>query len=133
MAPAGADRDTRARGRAIEARVAAWISARGHTVLAQNVELAHAELDIVARDDDAPEPTIVFVEVRSRADAALGHPNETIDADKRSRLVRGATAWLVKNELWERVAVRFDVITVVGPEPTTATIEWLRGAFEVGG
>ncbi|MBC8066711.1 MAG: YraN family protein [Deltaproteobacteria bacterium] len=130
MAPPGADRDTRARGREIEARVAEHLRARGHSIVAINVELAHAELDIVARDDDASEPTIVFVEVRGRSDDVLGHPSETIDADKRGRIIRGATAWLVANELWERTAVRFDVITVLGPDPATATIEWLRGAFE---
>jgi putative endonuclease len=130
VAPPGADRDTRARGRAIEARVAEHLRARGHSIVATNVELAHAELDIVARDDDATEPTMVFVEVRGRSDDALGHPNETIDANKRSRVIRAATAWLVANELWERVAVRFDVVTVLGPDPATATIEWLRGAFE---
>jgi putative endonuclease len=130
VAPRGADRDTRARGRAIEARVVQWLAQRGHTTVACNVELANAELDIVARDDDAREPTIVFVEVRSRSDDALGHPQDTIDADKRARVIRAATAWLVANDLWERTAVRFDVITVLGPDPSTATIEWLRAAFD---
>ncbi|HWB75118.1 MAG TPA: YraN family protein [Nannocystaceae bacterium] len=132
MAPRGADRDTRARGRLIEARVVQWLSQRDHATLACNVELANAELDIVAKDESANEPTIVFIEVRSRSDDALGHPHETIDADKRSRVIRAATAWLVANDLWERTAVRFDVITVLGPDPSTATIEWLRAAFEAG-
>jgi putative endonuclease len=36
-------------------------------------------------------------------------------------------AWLVANDLWERVATRFDVIALVGDDD--AMIEWLRDAF----
>lgn len=88
-----------------------------------------AELDLVARDDRG-EPTVVFVEVRSREAASLGHPLETIDADKRRRLVHGATAWLVQHGLWERVAVRFDVVSIVEPAAHTREILWIPAAFE---
>ncbi|MBK8236022.1 MAG: YraN family protein [Deltaproteobacteria bacterium] len=90
---------TRARGFAVEARVAVHLGARGLAVLATNVTIAGAELDLVARCEE-PEPTIVFVEVRSRRDADRGHAVETIDAEKRRRIVRGATAWLVAHDLW---------------------------------
>ena len=93
---------------------------RGLEILARNVTCAGAELDLIARDSE----TIVFVEVRSRADDLRGHPLETVDARKRSRLRRGATGWLVKQDLWERVAIRFDVVTLVGDD-----IEWLQNAF----
>ena len=98
------------------------------------------ELDLVVRaPDEAPE-LIVFVEVRSRSDARLGHPLETIDAAKRRRLVRGATAWLTERDLFERVQVRFDVMAWELELGDLAAIEdaderrctWLRGAFETG-
>ena len=71
--------------------------------------------------------TLVFVEVRGRSDTRLGHPFETVDARKQARLRRGAMAWLVANDLWERVATRFDVIALVGDDDPN--LEWLRDAF----
>lgn len=135
-APAGGsdggagDASTRARGLRVEARVAEFLAARGVHRLASNVTIAGAELDLVGRVDDGGEPTIVFVEVRSRADDERGHPIETIGPDKRRRIIRAATAYLVANDLWERVAVRFDVVTVTGTDPDRAPIDWLPGAFD---
>lgn len=93
---------------------------RGLEILERNVTCAGAELDLIVRDGE----TIVFVEVRGRADDRRGHPLETVDLRKQSRLRRGATGWLVQRDLWERVAIRFDVVTLVGDD-----IEWLRDAF----
>ncbi|MBX7078816.1 MAG: YraN family protein [Nannocystaceae bacterium] len=126
-----ADEDsTRARGQRVEAQVAAFLARHGLELVATNVTLANAELDLVMRADTG-EPTIVFVEVRSRRDAERGHPVETIDATKRRRIVRAATAFLVAQGLWERVAVRFDVVTVVGDD--APQFEWWPSAFEVDG
>jgi putative endonuclease len=127
----GGEGSTRDRGRHVEARAAAFLRARGVEILAMNVTIAGAEIDLVGRCDDH-EPTIVFVEVRSRADADRGAPIETIGPEKQRRIVRAATAWLVANDLWERVAVRFDVVTVTG-EIENAPIDWVVGAFEANG
>jgi putative endonuclease len=99
------------------------LSERGVEIVARNVIAAGVEIDLIVRDGDA----IVFVEVRGRSDVRLGHPFETVDARKQARLRRGATGWLVANDLWERVATRFDVVALVGDDD--ATIEWLRDAF----
>ena len=111
---------TRDRGRAGEDRAAALLLEQGLELLARNVTSFGAELDIIARDGE----TIVFVEVRSRADADRGHPFETIDARKQARLRRGASGWLIERELWERVPVRFDAIAIVGED-----LEWLKNCF----
>jgi putative endonuclease len=114
---------TRDKGRAGEDRAALFLSARGIEIVARNVIAAGVEIDLIVRDAE----TIVFVEVRGRSDVRLGHPFETVDARKQARLRRGATGWLVANDLWERVATRFDVIAIVGDDD--AMIEWLRNAF----
>ncbi|PRP91764.1 hypothetical protein ENSA5_53450 [Enhygromyxa salina] len=93
---------------------------RGLELLERNVTCAGAELDIIARDDE----TIVFVEVRGRSDDLRGHPFETINARKQGRVRRGATGWLIERDLWNRVAIRFDVVALVGDD-----IEWLKNAF----
>jgi putative endonuclease len=127
--PAASTRDLGQRG---ERRAAAWLEQHGLAILDGNVTLAGAEIDLIARDPAEPEfagsdePwTCVFVEVRGRSDDRLGHPLETIDARKQARVRRAATAWLVGHDLWERVAVRFDVIALVGDDDPL----WLRDAF----
>jgi putative endonuclease len=93
----------------------------GLEIVARNATAAGVEIDLIVRDGEA----IVFVEVRGRSDDRLGHPFETVDQRKQARLRRGATGWLVANDLWERVATRFDVVALVGDDD----IEWLRDAF----
>lgn len=116
---------TRGRGLAAEQLAARHLERAGLTILARNVELSGAEVDLVASERDREgTPTVVFVEVRSRADDRRGHPAQTVDARKQARVRRAATAYLVREDLWERVAVRFDVIAIVGDRAT-----WLRDAF----
>jgi putative endonuclease len=118
---------TRERGQAVEARVAAALSAAGLEIVARNAALAGGELDLVAREAD----TIVFVEVRSRRADLRGTPLETIDAVKQAKILRAATAWLVREGLWERVEVRFDVVGVTGEGE--GALEWIRNAFDTNG
>lgn len=125
----------RARGRASEELAASFLEARGLVVCDRNVTLAGAELDLVARfvgDPGAPD-TIVFVEVRSRADTLAGHPLETVGLAKQRRLLRAATAWLVHASLWEQVEVRFDVVAIVFGDDKAPEITWIPGAFGTDG
>jgi putative endonuclease len=139
---------TRVRGQLAEEQAARFLEARGLLVVDRNVRAGGVELDLVgllpAGVDDRVD-TYVFVEVRSREDDRAGLPEETVDPRKQARLRRGATAWLVGRELWELVAVRFDVVSVLvnddalgvagdDPESTNAPrITWIPGAFEADG
>lgn len=133
---------TKARGDAAEAAAARFLIAHGYTVLGQQVRAGGVELDLVVRAPGEAVPTIVFVEVRARSDTRLGHALETIDASKRGRLIKGATAWLVERGLWDKVAVRFDVLALtidlraagsVDPSRVASLsddqVVWVRDAF----
>lgn len=100
------------------------LEARGWEVLARNVRLCGAEIDVVARDDDA----IVFVEVRSRSRRAHGGPLETVGPTKQARVARAAAAFLARAGLASSPA-RFDVVGVDWRhgEPV---LEHVRNAFE---
>ena len=129
---------TRARGQECEVLAARFLEARGLVIVDRNVRAGGVELDIVAlapAGSDDPVDTVVFVEVRSREDDRAGLPEETVDARKQSRLRRGATAWLVGRELWEQVAVRFDVVSILfgGTHDEAPEITWIPGAFEAAG
>ncbi|MFP4261764.1 MAG: YraN family protein [Halomonas sp.] len=116
-------RDARARGEAIERHVEAWLVARGLTVVAANQHAKGGELDLVMRDGE----TLVFVEVRHRADTRHGHPLETVTPTKQRRLVRAARFYLQRNGL--SCPCRFDVVAVVGLPPEL-DIQWLANAFD---
>lgn len=124
---------TRTRGRAWEDRAADLLEKNGLEILERNVEIAHAELDMVARLRASPTDevdTIVFVEVRGRSRDCHGDPLETVDLRKRRQIARAGRAWLVAHGLWERVAVRFDVIGIVEAHGADATVRWIPNAFD---
>lgn len=133
---------TRVRGQLAEEQAARFLEARGLLVVDRNVRAGGVELDLVglvpAGVDDRVD-TYVFVEVRSRGDDRAGTPEETVDSRKQARLRRGAAAWLVGRDLWETVAVRFDVVSVLTSDDSLAAddprekaprISWIPGAFE---
>ncbi len=120
-------RDTSARGRVAEDLAIEFLQSRGLTLVERNVTLAGAELDVIMATTQG-EPTLVFVEVRSRASDQQGHPVESVTASKQAKVRRAATAWLVAAGLWERQAVRFDVVTLTG-SLIDASIDWYPDAF----
>ena len=95
----------RALGARGEDRAARHLRQRGWRILARNVRAGGVEIDLVARRGG----TLAFVEVKTRRSSRGGTPEEAVDARKRARLVRGATAWLREHRPRAR-HVRFDVI-----------------------
>ena len=91
-----------------ELRAARWYRLRAYRILATNVWLAGAELDIVARRGR----TVVFCEVKSKAGERFGDPLEMITPVKIERIERAAEAWLRSHPELRGLAVRFDVIAV---------------------
>ncbi|MGH1346106.1 MAG: YraN family protein [Nannocystales bacterium] len=120
---------TRALGLRVEARVAEYLHERGLSILERNVERAGGEIDLIALDLRLDDPEYVFVEVRSRSRVDRGSPLETVGVAKQRHVVRAATAWLVERDLWEAVAVRFDVVGVT-ISPHRLRVRWIRDAYE---
>jgi putative endonuclease len=117
-------------GQRVEARVADYLRHQGLRILDRNVERAGAEIDLIALDDRLAEPEYVIVEVRSRSRADRGSPLETVDRDKQRQVIRAATAWLLEQDLWEQVAVRFDVVGVA-IHGSRLRVSWIPNAYEV--
>src|SRR5919201_5078223 len=65
-----------------ERAAARYLRGLGYRILARNYRCALGELDLVALDGGC----IVFVEVRSTAQADAGRPAESVDAVKQRRL-----------------------------------------------
>lgn len=128
MVTRGSGSGRKQQGDAAEARALAALRARGLQLVERNYRVARGpgapggEVDLIMREADG---TLVFVEVRSRADAAHGGAAASVGAAKRRRLVFAAQHFLL------RLAVlppcRFDVVAIDGDR-----FEWLRGAFDAG-
>ena len=78
------------------------------------------EIDLILRERDG---TVVFVEVRSRADPTFGGALASVTARKQQRLVLAARHYLAG--LARLPPCRFDVVAFDG-----AAVQWIRGAFE---
>lgn len=115
--------NARARGMRIERLAAEWLTTRGLSLIASNQQFKGGELDLIMSDGE----TLVFVEVRYRADTRYGHPLETVTATKQRRLVHAARFYLARNRL--SCPCRFDVLAVTGTPPEL-DFEWVQGAFE---
>jgi putative endonuclease len=117
----------RALGRDGEARAAALLERLGYRILARNVRAGGVEIDLVA----ARGSLVAFVEVKARRSGACGAPEEAVDARKRSRLARGAAAWLAASpRRYERV--RFDVVTCE-PDGGSWRVRHWPAAFDAEG
>ena len=106
------------RGAAAEALAAAYLVARGLTIVARNYRCRGGEIDLIANDRDS----LVFVEVRLRSSPAFGGAAASITAAKRKRIAHAAKHYLAK--LGCEPPCRFDAILLDALDPQR--IEWLR-------
>ena len=111
-----------------EARAAAHLLARGYRITARNVRAGGVEIDLIARRGRV----VAFVEVKTRRTRTFGAPEESVDARKRARLVRGAAAWLREHPIGA-AHVRFDVIACEVDPRNDWRVRHLKGAFDAGG
>ena len=117
---------TKAQGDDGEARAWEHLRARGLVLVQRNYRVAAGprvrggEIDLIARDRDG---TLVFIEVRSRADGRFGGAAGSISAAKQRSLVLAAQHYLMT---WRGPlpVCRFDVIAF-----DAGSIVWIRDAF----
>ena len=98
----------------------------GWNILERNWRSRHLEIDIIAEERE----TLVFVEVKTRAEGGLQRPFEALTATKKERLCRAAQAWLEAHDAWSRPC-RFDLVCVTSRAGTYHT-ELIRNVIEYG-
>ena len=117
---------TKSVGDAGEALALAHLERQGLTLVQRNYRVAagpHArggEVDLILRERDG---TLVFVEVRARADARHGGAAASVGPAKQRRIVLAAQHYLMR--LPAPPPCRFDVLAIDGGE-----VQWLRGVFD---
>lgn len=95
-------------------------------LLTRNYRTRKGEIDLILNDKD----DIVFVEVRSRSRYDYGTAAETINSQKKQKLIMTARHFLQKRNLLYRANSRFDVVAIQFQNDKTE-IEWLKNAFTV--
>lgn len=110
-----------------EAIALAHLQRHGLALVRRNYRVArgaHArggEIDLILR---APDGTLVFVEVRSRAAASHGGALASVTSRKQQRIVLAAQHFLAG--LKQLPPCRFDVVAIEG-----TTLQWIRAAFHL--
>jgi putative endonuclease len=107
-------------GRNGEELAALALAADGWRVLHRNYRLGHKEIDLIARRGRV----IAFVEVKTRAGSAFGHPLEAVTSAKRREIETVARAWVAGHGR-PGLSYRFDAVAVTwrGARPTIEHIE----------
>jgi len=96
-------------GRWGERRCERYLRNKGLRTLTRNYSCKVGELDLVMVDADG---TLVFIEVRSRADERFGPAEATVNSAKRARVARAARHFLAVHKIEDR-PLRFDVVTLI--------------------
>jgi putative endonuclease len=112
-------------GRWGEKRCQRFLKRKGLKTLTRNFSCKTGEIDLIMVDTDR---TIVFVEVRTRADETFGSAESSITFAKKSRLIRTARYFLATHDIDDR-PFRFDVVAIVLGQKGTPQIRYYKNAF----
>lgn len=118
---------SRRRGDLGEDAAMRYLEEKGFRVLDRNWRYRQWELDLVCRDGD----TVVFVEVKTRKAGTMGTPADGLDRKKQARLVKAASQYLTRNDLWDEPC-RFDLAGVVDTG-RSMDVQHIENAFDLSG
>lgn len=119
-----AKRTTQALGREGEEIACAYLRRKKYAIVTRGFRMFRGEIDIIAKDG----PTLVFVEVKARADESFGRPEESVTAGKQRQIRKIAQGYLVENPPGD-IDCRFDVIAILFRDGNDYRLEHFVDAF----
>ncbi len=107
-----------------------WLRRRGYTVVARgwHSSRARGDLDLIAWTTERTEPTLCFIEVKTRTTRAVAPAHLAVDEDKRRTLRRLARHYLRRLPSRD-VPTRFDVLSIYFEPEKPVEFEHFPGAF----
>jgi putative endonuclease len=122
-----AARARHASGTRAEDAAANYFEHIGYSILARNLRVGRAEIDLLVQEDDV----IVVVEVRTRGPSSYQRALDSITPSKRRRVrTAGETLWRRRFLKDERISrMRFDAVAVTFDENDKPVVEHIRAAF----
>ena len=111
----------RSKGGHYEQLAAKYLSDRGYRIISHNYRCHAGEIDLIAQEGGY----LVFIEVKYRADARWGMPQEAVSAVKQRTIARVAGHYMMNHHIPENTPVRFDVVAILGDQ-----CQIIQNAFE---
>ena len=96
-----------------------YLTQQGLSLVERNFRCRHGEIDLIMRH----QSTLVFVEVRKRADARFGGAAASITASKQGRLITAAQIYLQRYQ--QPPPCRFDAVAIEGEK-----FIWLQNVID---
>jgi putative endonuclease len=97
---------------------------QGLKYVGKNYRCRVGEIDLIMRDGQY----FVFVEVRARMSNQYGGGLGSITKAKRGKILKATMHYLLVHQLQDKFPVRFDVVSIDGPE---GHVSWIKDAFGV--
>ncbi len=119
----------RTKGFEIETYVVDYLVKQGIHIIERNFSCKMGELDIIASQKTADDHTLIFIEVRYRANTFFGSAVESVSYAKQQKLSRTAQYYLMRNPWGQKLNCRFDIIGV-SLNNNQPVIEWIEHAFQ---
>lgn len=117
--------DPKRLGRWGEKRCERFLKKKGLKTLTRNFSCKTGEIDLVMVDNDS---SIVFVEVRTKADDSFATPESSITSAKKTKLFRTARYFLASNKIEDR-PFRFDIVSIVLGRTSRPKLNHYKNAF----
>ncbi|NCB48466.1 MAG: YraN family protein [Clostridia bacterium] len=102
-----------------------FLKKKGLIIVERNYRTKLGEIDIIALD----AKVLVFVEVKTRSSRKFGDPREAVNFRKQNTIKNVAMCYLLKNNLVDKVPIRFDCLAILGCDERNFEAEHLINAF----
>ncbi len=110
-------------GQIAEHKTLKFLKSKGLRFVQKNYHCRHGEIDLIFLESE----TLVFVEVRYRADNRFGGAIASVSPQKIEKLRRAAQHYLMTNKLSD-ADCRFDMIGLSG-KLSKPEYDWIKNAF----
>ena len=107
-------------GTSQEQRACEYLESQGMDLLTQNFSCRMGEIDLIMQD----KTSLVFVEVRYRANKAFGGAAASVTKSKQRKIIKAALFYQQANA--PKSNMRFDVIAIESDNE----IQWIPSAFD---
>ncbi|HAT8179607.1 TPA: YraN family protein [Legionella pneumophila] len=116
---------TQEKGKLAEQLALNYLKENGLELIIQNYRCRLGEIDLIMREG----PYLVFIEVRSRSNMSFGGGLASITYEKKQKIIKATSHYMIKYRIQDKFPIRFDVISIDGK---LNKITWLKNAFDAG-
>ena len=104
-----------------------YLEKQNYEIISRNYHSPYGEIDIIAKDGNY----LVFIEVKYRAEKNEDFALNSVSYQKQRKLIKTALCYFAKNEQYETLFSRFDIIVIFpGADENSFEIIQYKDAFQ---